>query len=814
MFRTRTLTRRAAYGGVYALVATLAVAMHAAAAPLPDNRAYEMVSPPEKNGGDVMAESSRTRSAADGGAVGFSSLSGFADAIGASVGVEYISVRNGRPSTNGWSTHAITPKMAPLTFSGVIQGMDPLYTGEFAPDLSRGVFRAWLPLTDVPNAQNIVNLYVRDDLLSPGGNSYELLTNPIAPLPASVSKPALAGASADFKHVAFESTRNLTADATGGSVKLYEWDEGQLRIAGVLPDGSVAGSSRAGFGATSLLYTPGVVSSDGSRIFAQANPGSTGEVLMRMGGSTTVQLNRSERSSPDSSLPGSFWASSSDGTRAFFTTSEGLVEGDDNGSEDLYMWEQQPGNETQAIAIAATGGDFRLTVRGQTTTPIAFDASAATVQSALVSLRSVGPGNVIVSGGPDDAGASAPYAVTFVGRLAGVNVEEMTVDGGALTGGAGTATVTTPQPIANLARLSIDRQDPEDSPVTTVIGASRDGRYVYFTSSGQLVPNQSAPVGAGLYLWHDGAVTFIGGLADTGDLFRNGPLTNWNFILEKSTARVSPDGRHLLFMSRSDAGLRGHGGFGGYDHGTTCTFDSSSGGPCREMYLYSADTGKLVCASCNPTGSRATADALIQHKTGNGGTSTTSHLSHALSDDGRYVFFSTAEALVPDDTNGKIDAYAYDTVAGAPRLISTGRSPSDSFFLDASARGDDVFFTTRESLVGWDGDSSYDLYDARIDGGFPEPVAPAPRCSGDVCQGPPAVPPAAGAGLLGAAFRGAGDANGAFKTKPKARQPRRCRRSSVRNRVRGRARCRNRRSSGHRRGTAGRPHREARGGRR
>ena len=57
-------------------------------------------------------------------------------------------------------------------------------------------------------------------------------------------------------------------------------------------------------------------------------------------------------------------------------------------------------------------------------------------------------------------------------------------------------------------------------------------------------------------------------------------------------------------------------------------------------------------------------------------------------------------------------------------------------FLDASASGDDVFFATRERLAPTDTDELVDVYDARVDGGFPAPTAadavPGQRLPGTV----------------------------------------------------------------------------------
>ena len=70
------------------------------------------------------------------------------------------------------------------------------------------------------------------------------------------------------------------------------------------------------------------------------------------------------------------------------------------------------------------------------------------------------------------------------------------------------------------------------------------------------------------------------------------------------------------------------------------------------------------------------------------------------------------------------------------------RDPNDSEFIDASRDGRDVFFSTFESLVPQDPDQ-VDLYDARMGGGFAPPVSPQ-ECEGESCQAtnpPPPLPP-------------------------------------------------------------------------
>jgi hypothetical protein len=135
-----------------------------------------------------------------------------------------------------------------------------------------------------------------------------------------------------------------------------------------------------------------------------------------------------------------------------------------------------------------------------------------------------------------------------------------------------------------------------------------------------------------------------------------------------------------------------------------------------------------------------TDNAIYTNASGVGGTK---YLSRALSADGRYVFFSTIEPLLPRDTNGRIDAYEYDTQTAQLHLLSSGTSPQDSWFVEADQSGHNAFIVTRQALAGSDTDTSYDLYDVRLGGGFPAPPPPHVICQSETCQGSLTAPPAA-----------------------------------------------------------------------
>lgn len=91
-----------------------------------------------------------------------------------------------------------------------------------------------------------------------------------------------------------------------------------------------------------------------------------------------------------------------------------------------------PRNEIQSVRVSnATGGTFTLTFSGQTTDPIAFNATATQAQGALEALSNIGSGNLSVTGGPVD---TSPVVITFIGIFAGVDVPTFSGDATALTG--------------------------------------------------------------------------------------------------------------------------------------------------------------------------------------------------------------------------------------------------------------------------------------------------------------------------------------------------------------------------------------------
>lgn len=95
-------------------------------------------------------------------------------------------------------------------------------------------------------------------------------------------------------------------------------------------------------------------------------------------------------------------------------------------------------NEVQLVTVSnATGGDFRLTFNGSTTSNLSYNASASTVRTALRALASISGSNVEVSGNN-----GGPYTVTFMGALANQNVPQMTAQNVSLSGSFASVSVS------------------------------------------------------------------------------------------------------------------------------------------------------------------------------------------------------------------------------------------------------------------------------------------------------------------------------------------------------------------------------------
>jgi len=314
-------------------------------AALPDCRAYEMVSPVDKGGADIVTKGNFTefrtalnQASVTGNKFTYSSYKAFGDSAGSLYSNQYIASRG----TDGWTTHGITPAHE----GSIFVEYDPSYDLEvsfraFTEDLSS----AWLtddadpPLTS-DAVEGRVNIFRRDNT----SNTYQALTT-VEPAPGSTSgSPGLVytdlqGHSRDGSHAVFAISGALTPDADPNEVRqLYDFSGGDLHLVSLLPDGT-ASPQDAYVGNASGVFVgergrdgalDHAVSDDGSRIFWNSN----GEVYVRIDDQMTVPVSESVASKKGAR----FQTASRDGSSALFTANASSETGGAR-VEDLYAFD-------------------------------------------------------------------------------------------------------------------------------------------------------------------------------------------------------------------------------------------------------------------------------------------------------------------------------------------------------------------------------------------------------------------------------------------------------------------------------------------
>jgi NHL repeat len=308
--------------------------------------------------------------------------------------------------------------------------------------------------------------------------------------------------------------------------------------------------------------------------------------------------------------------------------------------------------------------------------------------------------------------------------------------------------------------------------VQGVIAISPDGSHVYFVAQGGLTSEANTeglePVAGGdnLYVYERdsshpaGHLAFIhtlpGGTETAEHLeWQNGP--------QDATANVTPDGSVLVFPSYGALTPDARKGAGSQIY----RYDATTG----LLNRVSIGAGGGFDDDGNAGGGAAmilsAAAGLIEQGGG--------RPDPSMSDDGSRVFFSSPKGLTPGALNevpaaghGNVEAQnVYEWEAdgkgscgesqGCVYLISDGLDREEGTgLIGVDATGDNVFFSTVDELVGQDTDTELDYYDARVEGGFPRPRVQTSCASSEDCH-PGGSGPSGGGAPGSATFSGPGN---------------------------------------------------------
>jgi len=788
-------------------VAAMGATLPAAALALPDGRAYEQVTPVDKNGIDTGTAIPST----DGNAANWEAIGGCCGATSSAV-----TLYQSKRTASGWTTNALTPKPPNGGLVGLFAEQAPLW---WTGDLTQTIYTtpASYDANDQrplgPGATNYLDLYEQN------ANTGALSWLSQGPFPGSGSNPVTStfdAASADGQHVGFSSPDRLVPEATG--------------LADLNTPPQFVYERNIGAGTTSLINITN------STLSAAANAGDTtisipdastfqfaNNVTIDTGGAAetlpiasvdtganTITLNTPLANShaagalveaivsPDGAIlgNGNFLAQSFLAANQFGTTTNSVS----NDGTKLFF-ESPPsfaGGSGSAEGVGPSHLFMRDTSNGGSTT--------------LIDNPVTPTGQAIYEGAAQDG--SKVFFTSDEGLGGNPNTDNEVYE-------FNTATKT-------VTPISGGSDGTADGNAIGVAAISNDGSHVYFTANADnLDPNATGTANApNLYVFNTNAplasaTTFIATL-DEGDV-SSCPLgcgagaRAADLAAEPDISRPAiptPDGTVLVFDSIANlTGQNPSGptttlaadaspgdstitvadasglvvarpiilpGAAGSDtdavqsvSGNTVTlsrplqFGHSAGDQvvqlaAGELYRYSTANNSLVCISCTPAGVTATGPASFG--AAGGGSYAPPGTGVNMSSDGSRIFFDSPDPLVASDVNTgsfsnglfggvSLSEDVYEWENGTVSLISDGRSATGSVLGGTTLNGNDVFFTTLSSLVPGDGDGFDDVYDARVGGGFPAPTGPGSGgCqSGDSCHsgaGPTVFFPVPGSSTL------------------------------------------------------------------
>lgn len=707
---------------------------------LPDCRAYEMVTPPYKEGGIT----GNAVISLDGSRVASISSGAFAGAENDQLqDVYYEFQREG----SGWETTPLSPP------ASLFPSADPAAAALTASaDLGASVWSA----TTSPAVGAEENLY-----LEPSPGAALVLVGPEQPPPSTGGgfhhNLHVVGASQDLTHMLLNITPpHLTEIETGqnrpwpgettipSTPSLYEYvgtrntepvlvgvsNREELNGKPHINEGaaliSQCGTTLGGVQESGHMDVYNAVSASGGTVFFTAHRGpceesgveGTGpkvsELYARLDGSATVAV-----SEPSLSVPGrlctgvceedeneengherkggDFAGASEDGSKVFFTTEQPLVNEDEGTNTDLYM-EEIEGPAVKRLVQVSHDPHAGQAAEAQGVARVSQDGSH--VYFVARGELTEGPNH---EGEEPVAGAENLYVYDTVSNTTKFVATLLTGAEEAMLEAEERAEEGKVEEQALLKALKVCTAHEELSEL-----------FANFPCYSRIAGELRGTFGPGGTLEADRSV--------------------WQ-TTDVRSVQATPDGQFLVFLSS------GH---------LTGSEDTST---AAQLFVYNAQAETLVRVSIGHNGYdedgnvalSANAPRIPRPNYSETDLPTTSGSSLALSTDGSRVFFESGDSLAPQAVAGATNVYEYRE--GNAYLISNGQDTARADhnepatkLLGTDASGRDVFFTTEDQLVPEDTDTQVNVYDARENGGFPAPESAA-GCSGDACQGPLGVLP-------------------------------------------------------------------------
>jgi hypothetical protein len=303
-------------------------------APLARTRGFEMVSPPDKGGGNV--DPTFSHAAPDGNSLVYPSktaLGGSVESDAAPLTPKYYSAR----TDSDWlPAKAIDPAQIPG------QTSIRFYTALGVSEDNSTAFVVSLKSLAPGSTDGDSNVYLRDTAT---GAFTTIATSPGPHFDRDSHYPAantFVGGTEDFSHVVFNGL-NTTLVPGAAPYSLYDWTDGELRLVGIRPNGTpFAESSFVGNGEE---RDPHYISDDGSKIFFN----SEGSTWVRKDGTSTELLGA-----------GYFVGASRDGHVVYYSDGALHRRNFDTGESEVVI----PGLESSNVLQVSGNGEYVYFMKG------------------------------------------------------------------------------------------------------------------------------------------------------------------------------------------------------------------------------------------------------------------------------------------------------------------------------------------------------------------------------------------------------------------------------------------------------------------